>query len=636
MPSQEIQQKAIACVREYRTESEKLSQPQRDRYLRIYRAYKTFKEDNNANDLDRSMRTNFKVNKAHEIVEKVVVRLIGKDPRWIVVPRNVAAFASEGEEVYTDFETENGMQRDFSKQMKDRSQEWCQAVQDYLTYIFDEYNLRERYKILAKSLAVYGKTFAKPVWKYEVARVEKIREEESVVVDEETGEEIETITEKKKEVEEKVIGQYPTIDPISWTDIFYDPRYVFLDDRPAMVEFVEGVRFADLLRQKKEYMNLDQIEDIITLASDENLTLEDYKRRVRYITGITDLDPMALKKNALSVTKYYGLFSPTDEAKDEKMWEIWTVADMVVIKMQEITRQPIDECKCFDDPETAYATGFVEPIVSLQEELNWKKNSASEYINQMLTRRFIWSPMSGINPKDVMNPIIPTVKSGQEALANFPELKLSEIHPSYFQEQNDFERQIQAMSFTVDTSNPRNENALTNTATGARIKFFESNSVLDEVRKVFERFMERTAYSLLMMTFENQDTNIVFKKTGTEDYWNVNKEFLRDAVQRYSIKIEANSSSFDDIESRREDSISFFNTLMLAKQAGVPINFTDAIKDVITTYEKKDPDKYVSGMSPLQALQQTQGSPIGQPTSPINESAALTDEVAKGNITSMV
>jgi len=32
---------------------------------------------------------------------------------------------------------------------------------------------------------------------------------------------------------------------------------------------------------------------------------------------------------------------------------------------------------------------------------------------------------------------------------------------------------------------------------------------------------------------------------------------LRDAVTRYSIKIEANSSSFDDLESRREDVIAF-------------------------------------------------------------------------------
>jgi hypothetical protein len=33
-------------------------------------------------------------------------------------------------------------------------------------------------------------------------------------------------------------------------------------------------------------------------------------------------------------------------------------------------------------------------------------------------------------------------------------------------------------------------------------------------------------------------------------------------MNRYDIKIEANSSSFDDIESRREDAIAFFNVLI--------------------------------------------------------------------------
>ena len=67
------------------------------------------------------------------------------------------------------------------------------------------------------------------------------------------------------------------------------------------------------------------------------------------------------------------------------------------------------------------------------------------------------------------------------------EIPMRTLTTDYFQEQNDFERQIQAVTFTVDTGNPNSQQALTNTATGARIKFFESNSVIDSKRKSFER-----------------------------------------------------------------------------------------------------------------------------------------------------
>jgi hypothetical protein len=85
------------------------------------------------------------------------------------------------------------------------------------------------------------------------------------------------------------------------------------------------------------------------------------------------------------------------------------------------------------------------------------------------------------------NNIISTTKTVEEALRNLQELPHREINAGYFQEQNDFERQIQGLSFTVDTSNPKSQQSLTNTATGARIKFYESNIVIDEVRKHFEQ-----------------------------------------------------------------------------------------------------------------------------------------------------
>jgi len=51
------------------------------------------------------------------------------------------------------------------------------------------------------------------------------------------------------------------------------------------------------------------------------------------------------------------------ENDDERLYEIWVVNSMLVIKVEEITQIPIEQIRCFEDTETNLATGFLEPIV---------------------------------------------------------------------------------------------------------------------------------------------------------------------------------------------------------------------------------------------------------------------------------
>jgi len=248
--------------------------------------------------------------------------------------------------------------------------------------------------------------------------------------------------------------------------------------------------------------------------------------------------------------------------------------------------------------------------------MNFKKNSASEYINQSLNRSWIYSANSGINPADINsrpNGLMATTKDAQTAAANLVEIPHRPLPSEYFGEQNDIERQIQAQTFTVDTTANKSNQALTNTATGARIKFFESNVVIDELRKHLEEGMERISYKLLEETFENMEDNIVIKKLDDSGFWEINKELLRDAFTRYSIKVEVNSSSFDDIESRQEASIGFFNMLLQGAQAGVPVDLTAAMKDIIVDFEKKDPNKFIKAPEQVAQEQQVGGEQLEAP-----------------------
>ncbi len=572
-----------------------LNQERRGVLYEIYKEYRSFTQEKVAD-----WSSTFKVNKAHEIVNKLLPRIIAKNPRWLV---NLRTDEFRDEDKLLTWE-----------ELVARQQELTQAalvVQDYLTYIFDRYNLKEPVRLWAKNMLIYGNSYAKVKFKFETARV---RNNDWVI-------------------EEKVIGEYPTIDAKSWTDIYVDPRYVLLEDAPAIIEVISNVRLADLKRKKDKYINLDKIEDLPN-ATDFDEDEDGSKSRIYEVTGIPTGEITGwVDKDSLTMRTFYGKYAL--EWEDEKLYRVSTVNDMIVIEFEEITCIPFEDIKAFDDTETNNAVWVVEPIMSLQRELNFKKNSASEYINQSLNRSYIWSPNSGVNPADLIsrpNNIIATTKDAITAQNNLIEMPHREINSSYFQEQNDIERQIQAQTFTVDTTANKSNQALTNTATGARIKFFESNVVIDELRKHFEEGLERLSYKLLEATFENMEDNIVIKKLWDEGYWEIKKELLRDAFARYSIKIEVNSSSFDDVESRREDAIGFFNTLVLWAQAWVPVNFEEGLRDVINTFEKKDPDRLIKPAQEVEAeaqqAQQLEGAEQAE-----NPAAALTESVAKGWLT---
>lgn len=69
------------------------------------------------------------------------------------------------------------------------------------------------------------------------------------------------------------------------------------------------------------------------------------------------------------------------------------------------------------------------------------------------------------------------------------------------------------MTFTIDTSSNNSNEALTNTATGIKVKVFESNNVINQVRENFEASLTRLAYKLLHETYNNLDTNIIIKRS---------------------------------------------------------------------------------------------------------------------------
>jgi hypothetical protein len=562
------QQQAVLFLADTFTQYKDLLKPFYNRLLGVYEELSTFKYPKS-----NEWSTSFKVNKMHEVSNKILPRIISRSPKWIV---------STKPDMITNNPTDP-----WQLEMQ------AMALQDLLYTIFQKYNLSEATRLWAKGMVNYGVGFAKVTTKYNISRkVEATDDMEEVMWPDWVVQQVPLV----KKIKETVADEFVTIEPVSWTDLYYDPRYIMFSDMPWCIHVVDGVRLWQL-KANDDYMNVDKIDALCNMSSEN----QDYKWQIRAITWIQSARTTKLDKNNICVKFYYWLYDLKDNG-DERLYKIGVADDLVCICFEEITQIPFEQIRCFEDTETNMSTGFLEPIMGLQQELNYKKNSASNYINISLNRSWLWSANSWVNPKKLIskpNNIIQTTKSVEEAMRNLQEIPYREIHQSYFAEQNDFERQIQGLTFTIDTNNSANANWLTNTATGMRIKFYESNVVIDEVRKHFEEGLERLAYKLLTEIWENASENITIKQIWDDWFWEINQEALLDALNKYEIKVEAGSSSFDTIEERRNDSIAKWNIWAQAKWLWVNANLDSLFTDVLDTFEWTDWAKYVQPMQPM-------------------------------------
>lgn len=567
------QTEIVKHVQETFSNYEKQTQTRRDRMTRIYKSISTFD-----NIKLQQRETNFKINKAHEIENRILPRIMSKQPKPIVTYCN----------------------DDYLENPEIDINELTDAVEDRLENIYEKQDMIESLRHRAKAWIRYWLSFAKLSPKYRIKRTSENKEE---IMYDEMGNEIPQVT---KKINEKVYEQYTGIDIKSRTDMYFDPRYTRLEDMPSIIDITRNARLSYFTRNKSKFMNIDKLIQCCIASKERDF--ETYKNRIETITGTQLVGNKMIRPDTLDVKCYYGYYDLSDEPSmvNEKLYEFWTVDDILLVYAQEISAMPFEDFRVFDDTETFFATGFIEPILWMQDEMNWKKNRASEYVNKILKPDYIYSPNSWIDPRKINQwhwNIIFTPYWAEQAKANLQMMDRPELNSSYFQEQNDFERQIQAATFTINTNTPLTQQSLTNTATWAKIQSFETDAVTGEVRKHFEEALVRLSYKILQFEFDNATENIKIKNKDEEDtFREINKEALRDAVDKYEIKIQAGSSSFDSEEARRNDAIAQRNIALQAKQAWLPVNLKKLFEEVIKTFPQWQIKDLFDNAEQLQAM----------------------------------
>lgn len=517
--------------------------------------------------------TNTKVNKAFEAVEKRAGKLTSKEPVWITSVRpdiEYKLYQSSGDDLTSKVDEVQKTSRIMESILKDTRKRW---------------DVVESIDRMAKDFSSLGVMIGKATYKYK-PKFDEVETEEA-----EMDEEGNMIMSKKKTNIGKV-SKIPAIDNVSIDRVFYDINYKDFDDLPCVIEIVDGVRGSHILNDKT-YDNTKQLAEIIKQGKWKNT--QDLANTILNITGVNVNNPITIDETSLIIKEYYWYFNLSDDPKEEKLYKFCVVNDMLVIQAQEIKKIPYVMARCFEDTLSLRAVGIVRPVIGLQKDFNFKRSARSQYIKQSLNRKYIMWPGSGISPRDLSKPdgIVFTDKDIATVQAHFMEIPHREINGSIFTDNADDQREMQAMMFSQDTTQPSAPGSTIDTATGSKIEFYENNIVINKWRIKFERAIAKLGEILLYAMVENMSELDNYYTKVDNELIAVHKSQIEKALNDMSINIEIGSTNYEKEKQRRDELLAIYNLALKSAQSGLNINLEKIFKQIMETYNIKDADSFI-------------------------------------------
>ena len=128
---------------------------------------------------------------------------------------------------------------------------------------------------------------------------------------------------------------------------------------PGIIDITRNARLSYFTSNKSKFINVDKLIDCCMATSRDN----NYLDSIYAITGIETKS--GIRADKLEIKCFYGYYDLASDngSKDERLYEFWTVNDAILIYAKEITQIPFECIRCFEDTDTFFATGFVEPIL---------------------------------------------------------------------------------------------------------------------------------------------------------------------------------------------------------------------------------------------------------------------------------
>ena len=309
-----------------------------DRFYNMYRSH--------LNDTAYPWQSNIWVPYSFSTVETLAPRMLANRPQIDVMPREAA------DEQYADIQSK------------------------LIDFEWEAMNADDIMEGAVKSQLMYGTAIVKVYWKTDKAQVVK---KEQV---DETFPELGTVEE---EVEETIFDG-PEIELVDLYDFFWDPRAIDMESaRWVAHRTYQTFDHLEQLQKEGVYKNVALLKDATLVSGD------DEKASRRGTLGIAMPDELASKnegKNVIELIEYW---------EDEK---VITVANRGIVIRDEANpyrhgKKPFVRIVDQSVPHEFLGIGELEPIETLQYELNDRRNQRMDNITLVLNR--MWKVKNGAN-----------------------------------------------------------------------------------------------------------------------------------------------------------------------------------------------------------------------------------------------
>lgn len=524
---------SVSVSGEYRTMLTVL----RDKWLNFYSLYRIFKTE-------QGMPWNSKlyIPRIFEVIEKLAPRMTSHNPSFTITPK------------------------------KEEARDQADLLSVYLEYIWEEQGLKNKIRQLAKNQLIYGTAIAKVDWFMETKK-SKVSETKT----NEEGEEEEVVLTR-----DVVTNEMPKFEVVDIFDILIDPRDEDEDSGAGIFHKRDFVEYSELLANKDIYFNLDEVKQkLISLDYQDNDDTEQQEKHTK--KGVVN-NAEEVNKNKLSLKEYWGLFSPTDEPEDEEEYIITTINDSIVIRCErnEFGIRPFVAIHDARIPGEFFGVGEVEPLESLQVELNWLRNQRMDNVNLALNKMWLVDTDTDVNPSQLVSrPGGVIFKSPNSVIQP---LDFPDVTSSSYAEEDRIGRDIQTISGIIDVTDRGGESGFTNTATGQRIRASEQNTRVQAKIENLEEGIRKIAKKMLILAEKFSDDSVLFREfleNGEVEFIKTTKDLFKNVTNGISIRVETGSTSADSSFDRRNDALALYNLGLSAKQAGVPVDLVKLWKDVV-------------------------------------------------------
>jgi len=239
----------------------------------------------------------------------------------------------------------------------------AQAMEKFVDWQWEKLRLYQKIKQWVKTALIYGVGILKLGWDYD----EEVADEDK-----------------------------PWVELVSNYDVFKSPNTSTLDGE--WVIFKQERDLAEVKKNKK-YINLDKLEGLVGIDSDTNKNKELSSR------GLSAPKKDGRKKVVLY--EYYGKLS-LKEDEEEKDYFVVLANNEVVLRiapLDEVSPCGIPFVALFDDPMPLdfWATGEVQPLMALQDELDTLRRQRLDNRNLIINHMWLVNKDGGVNWDDFVS-----------------------------------------------------------------------------------------------------------------------------------------------------------------------------------------------------------------------------------------